>query len=180
MTWAKFLTPKFLKMKSIKESDLQTIVNYQATCKYQPPVTTHATFKLSDLESLVKYVKAEINKKRPDFFDENGIFKPDVEYNHHTVCITFVREMINQRGGLLTHYTGIKDTQLDPIYSVQAGEDTYYTQVIPIISGCIAELDQNYKNQSFEYLSDGKGNIKIVHPGGEGTGLIPPPPTGGK
>ncbi|MFM9910230.1 MAG: hypothetical protein ACKVOW_12815 [Chitinophagaceae bacterium] len=167
-------------MKSIKESDLQTIVNYQATCKYQPPVTTHATFKLSDLESLVEHVKTEIKKRQPDKFDKNGKINQSFESRYHTVCITFVREMIDQSGNLLTHHSGIKGTQLYPINSVKAEENTYYTQVIPIISGCIAELDQKYKNQSFEYLSDGKGNIKIVHPGGEGTGLIPPPPTGGK
>jgi ribosomal protein S18 len=165
-------------MSTIKPADLETIIDYQKLCKDEAPVTTKATFRLSELELLIKEIKKRVFKLRPDLISKDGKINKEIEYKCHTVCITFVREKIKSDHNLITSYSQTNQRQLLIENSVQKN-GKYYTQVIPIISGCISELDSEFHNDKFKYLENESG-IPFVHPGGEGTGLIPPPPKGGK
>jgi hypothetical protein len=148
-------------MQTIQPEQLQTVIGYQELCSNEAPVTTRATFKLSYLEELIKEIKA-----CPDFKED--------DYYNHNVCVIFIREKINKEG---IYITGIKD--YNGVFSKLAKVSCIdYTQVIPIISGCVSELDQEYQPLNFSYLRNKQGGIPFVKPGGEGSGLIPPPPRG--
>lgn len=151
-------------MNTIKPKDLKTIIGNQESCAKKAPVTMRATFKLSYLEELIKALKA-----CPDFEKDNN--------NKHNICITFVREKIDDKGFFKTHHTGIPQNGVIQIKSSEKSKYAY-TQLIPIISGCISELDKNFQNNKFKYLRNKDGVIPFLRPGGEGSGLIPPPPAG--
>lgn len=152
-------------MNTIKPKDLKTIIGYQESCSKKSPVTMRATFKLSSLEELIKAIK-----DCPGFEEDN--------LKKHNICITFVREKTDAQGAFKSHFTHISQ---NGIIQIKASEKSKYgyTQVIPIISGCISELDANFQNNKFTYLRNKDGVIPFLRPGGEGSGLIPPPPTGG-
>lgn len=152
-------------MNTIKPKDLKTIIGHQESCAKKAPVTMRATFKLSYLEGLIKALKA-----CPDFEKDN-------DYKHN-ICITFVREKTDDKGVFKTHHTCISQNGVIQVKTSQKSKYGY-TQVIPIISGCISELDSNHQNNKFTYLRNKDGVIPFLRPGGEGSGLIPPPPTGG-
>jgi hypothetical protein len=166
--------------KTIKLEDLNTIKGFQEKCKDDAPVTTRATFRLSELEELIKKIRERISELRPGLITKGGKIDLAKESKCHTVCITFVREKIIADCKLETWYSRINDTQLLLENSTEKNRGEYYTQIIPIISGCIADLDEKYHNKKFKYLFDdeSENSIPFIHPGGEGTGLIPPPPPG--
>jgi hypothetical protein len=86
----------------------------------------------------------------------------------HNVCITFVREDLQN----LRLYGGRLLEDSSPSDKV--------SNVIPIISGCVAAYEPgSFKPRFFRYLRDTNNQIPVLRPGGEGTGLIPPPPPAG-
>jgi len=156
---------EIIKLRTIKPKVLKILTDNQEECKAEAPVTTRATFKLFELEALLQAIK---NTKD---YKEDGDRK-------HSVCITFVREMIGDSP--LGYNTDDNPAHKKMLENVTT--DKKYTQLIPIITGCECILDNNtIATQSFKYLRDKSGEdgvILFVRPGGEGTGLIPPPPTG--
>lgn len=159
-------------MHTIKPNDLETLIGNQALCCNDAPVTTNATFKLSELKKLIKEIENHKN------YDPTAN-----ELVTHYICITFVRESIGEGSSPYLYNFSRHIEQLKE-FGIKKGEK-YYSQLIPIITGCICKLggDYNgYKPVSFEYLSNNSGTdtevISFVRSGGEGTGLIPPPPPG--
>ncbi len=160
-------------MNTIKPKDLKKIIGYQNFCKDNAPITTRATFKLSELKALVSVIENDASYRKMIKKDPN-------EFYNHSVCIVFVREKIVKDYTLTpwpSGYTGISSNGILLKNSVKKTKQNY-TQVIPIIVGCLSELDDNYQNNKFKYLRDKKRAIPFIRPGGEGGGLIPPPPTG--
>jgi hypothetical protein len=141
---------------------MEKLVQNQEDFKDMPPVTYMATFKLSNILSLI----ADITTS-PDFKGDNDSL--------HNICISFVRMEINDNElGFMWKNNSHNENS-------QSVKGKTCTQVIPIITGCVTELySDNGKTKSFKYISL-NGSIPYVRPGGEGTGLIPPPPdsTGG-
>lgn len=159
---------------SITPKNLERLVKNQELFQNDPPVTTRATFKLFELEELIGNIRKAVGK----------VNESD-EYTHHYVCITFVRQNVQDEEDVVLydsrHISSLKKN----------ANKKGFTQLIPIITGCIGTLDGSYEVESFKYLRKGdriiKGEIikdktindntiEFVRPGGEGTGLIPPPP----
>jgi hypothetical protein len=160
-------------MSTIKPKDLKTIISYQKLCKNDAPVTTRATFKLSELKALITEIENHDSYKKMIQKDPN-------EFSNHSVSIVFTREKIVTDHQLVPSpmgYTGINPRSILLKNSIKKGT-VNYTQLIPIIVGCLSELNDNYQNNNFKYLRNKEGAILFVHPGGEGSGLIPPPPKG--
>jgi len=152
-------------MTIIGKDDLTKLIGNQALCADEPPVTTHATFKLALLEELVDKIK----KQYPEYIKG--------EDDVHHVCITFVRENIEKVENMVLY----DEKHIDTLKEHPSKEKSY-SQVIPILSGCVCKLDPARRPQSFEYLNEGdpkNGAVYVLRPGGEGTGLIPPPPPSG-
>lgn len=150
-------------LHSISPEALSMLLNNQEICKSAAPVTTRATFKLSQLKLLIEAIeKSELYQADKD--DPDGI---------HNVCITFVREDLND----VALFGGAINGQTKLAKYKTVHEKREFSQLIPIITGCSNKLN-NYKDSGeFKYLRI-NGGIPCVRPGGEGTGLIPPPPTG--
>ena len=149
-------------MKSkITQKQLDQLEMNQKLFQHTPPVTTRATFKLSELEKLIGEIRAVV-----------GEVIQDENHTHH-VCITFVREKIGDNTlGYHISRPGHK-LLLENVAITESGKE--YTQLIPIITGCIAELDKDYNYKPFKYLQNKDKTIEFVRPGGEGMGVIPPP-----
>lgn len=152
---------------TIKPKVLQMLMDNQKDCEIDAPVTTRATFKLFELEALLKAIR-----ESPDYKEDHD--------TKHSVCITFVREIIGDSplGYDPLHMPGHQGL----LKNLLTKSNKEYTQLIPIITGCECILsDYDRSTVSFKYLRHEKGEeeiISFVRPGGEGTGLIPPPPTG--
>jgi hypothetical protein len=148
---------------SLTIEEMKKLEQNQQEFSYMPPVTYMATFKISSIESLISEIK-----KSPEFIQEHDFT--------HNICISFVRMEIQENQlGFYWKNKGHTDN------SQSNGRKTC-TQIIPIITGCIAELDKNdFTTSNFKYLTV-NGKIPFARPGGEGSGLIPPPPPtpGGK
>jgi hypothetical protein len=144
------LTPK--QMKKLEQN--------QQEFKDMPPVTYMATFRLSNIMDLIDEVK-----KSPDFIADND--------HLHNICISFVRMESHE------HDLGFSWKNNSHVENSQSLNGKTCSQIIPIITGCVAELNKDdYKTKSFKYIKV-NGAIPFVRPGGEGSGLIPPPPPGG-
>jgi hypothetical protein len=124
------------------------------------PVTFMATFKLSSILELIEEIK-----KSEDF-------TPDGDFTHN-ICITFVRQESDANE---LHFYWKNNSHIELSQSLPGKT---CTQVIPVIAGCVSVLDEAFKTKSFKYIK-ANGKIPAVRPGGEGSGLIPPPPPGGK
>jgi hypothetical protein len=157
-----------MKKNTIQLEDLNTLAGYQESCKNYGPTTTIAAFKIEDMEELIAFIKEKRGK-------ESG----DLIYN---ICVTFIREKTDENGKF--DNKRIKIYGGNPSMTKVAKESKIgFTQVIPVITGCVLELEYNgtdneYQTRKFKYLENGKDVIPFVAPGGEGSGLIPPPPTG--
>ena len=153
--------------KTINPKALQMLLNNQKECETDAPVTTRATFKLFELEALLKAIR------------ESHGYQEDHD-TKHSVCITLVREVIGDSP--LGYDTVHMPCHQELFKNVLPKSNKKYTQLIPIITGCECILHgSNKTTESFKYLRDKEGKagvISFVRPGGEGTGLIPPPPTG--
>ncbi|TMI92816.1 MAG: hypothetical protein E6H08_11495 [Bacteroidetes bacterium] len=151
----------------LSKEQMQELEQNQKDCADLPPITYRATFKLNNLMELITIIQNDSK------FSVNDDFT-------HNICITLVREDIKDininNNDHLGYYRSMNKGDIK-MHKKNAKE---YTQLIPIITGCQAVLDPNTKKcQSFEFMKI-KGNIPYVRSGGEGTGLIPPPPAGGE
>lgn len=138
--------------------------NFDILEKPDVPVTYRATFRLSKiLQFLSEIVQCEN-------------FTPDNDKTHN-IAITFVREDLSDK--VLGYFE--KNDSFDRYGKKH--NDKKFSQVIPVITGCIARLDDNYILNSYDDIVSRKAkkeekNIPFLRSGGEGTGLIPPPPKG--
>ena len=153
-------------MDAIHQKQLEILIGNQLSCHNEPPVTTHATFKLKKLQELLDEIR-----KHPEYDKDAS------EDDTHYVCISFVRDHIDKIETMRLYDSRHID-DLKKYENKKGGK--CYSQLIPVISGCVCKLDSSRKTQTFKYLtrSDVKDTINIQRPGGEGTGLIPPPPPG--
>ena len=146
---------------SLTDKQMKELESNQHVCADLPPVTYRATFKLSKLLEFLKEIQ---NCKD---------FKPDDDFRHN-ICITFVRQELGNNE--LLYFP--KDNSFEKHSQLQNGKK--YTQVIPVITGCNAKLNETLTRcEEFHYLRINE-KIPFVRSGGEGTGLIPPPPSGGE
>jgi hypothetical protein len=142
-------------MQNLEPMVLKGLTDNHLHMVNEPPVTLRATFKLTYLRELL------------DEIENCPGFMKDAE-EMHNVCITFVRE----------------DLQNLQLYGARLLEDCNasdkVSNVIPVISGCVAEFEPgSFKLKFFRYLRNAGNRIPVLRPGGEGTGLIPPPPPPG-
>ncbi|MDE3251148.1 MAG: hypothetical protein KGO82_20955, partial [Bacteroidota bacterium] len=138
--------------------------------------TTLASFQLSELEALIKSIKGSKEYK--------SLPKVKGKIDHsmiHLVCIRLVREKLESEKDLVVyekyHYPTLKANA--PKQKPGAGVKGSYSQLIPVLCGCIRIFHKSDEHSSFKEIADKKGNVLVLHPGGEGTGLIPPPKTAG-
>ena len=148
-------------MHTIEPKHLKALIGNQKKLENANAGTTRATFKLSNLKALIDAIE-----KLPGF-------QADDEFTHN-ICITFVREDLQE----LRLYNLDPDKRLEKQGTRDPGSQKKYSQVIPVITGCYFHLDQQFDAQEFRYLRDATGNIPCIRPGGEASGLIPPPPSG--
>jgi hypothetical protein len=148
-------------MKTIQPKELKALIGNQEKLKNLNSGTTRATFKLSYLKELIGEIE-----KQPGFVKDDDFT--------HNICITFVREDLQA----LKLYTLDTNKQLDKGGHYDTASGKKYSQVIPVITGCEFKYDQGFNPISFQYLRNSAGEIPNLRPGGEGSGLIPPPPAG--
>lgn len=142
---------------SIEQKDLDIVINNQKECEDLAPVTSRATFRLSLLKEFIDKIE-----KCPGFQADNAYL--------HNIAITFVREDLNRKKlGYKEEYNPLEN------HSQIKGANTY-SQLMPIITGCIAKLDDGFITVEYADLEDKSKKIPFLRSGGEGTGLIPPPP----
>jgi len=146
-----------MSLHHLSPGEFKTLVQNHNKCINLPSKTVRATFKLSRLLELI----AEI-VRHPQF-------KVDDD-NTHNICITFVRQ--NSKHNALGFDSGPKPNQ-------KGKSGGLFTQVVPIITGCVAD----WNISKFRYLRIDAENpetnviekrIPYVRPGGESSGLIPP------
>jgi hypothetical protein len=152
----------------IKPENLEKIISYQTACEGKAPVTTKAVFRLDALQALIDFVKETAEYKEFEKIKNSG----SMMYHYH-ICISFIREKIDEMTDV-TRYTYVKDYP-GQIKKIGKKNCDGYTQLIPIVTGCVCKLDKEYLVEGFEDLKK-DGLIPFVAPGGEGGGLIPPPP----
>jgi hypothetical protein len=145
-----------MSLQNLSTRELKTLMKNQEKCNNLSPVTTRATFKLSKLLELISLIV------------ENCDLRPGDDETQH-VCITFVRE------------SGQNPLGLSGKPQKVTVKGKRFTQVIPIITGCVADWGKGkfrYLRVDVENPKTGKKlkRIPYVRPGGEGSGLIPPPP----
>ncbi len=150
-----------VKVHEMTEAQLNNLMKNQVQSVNESPVTTRATFKLEELEQLIRDVKTVYP------------LKPFAENDHHRLCITFVRDDLNDP---VLGFEGCRNfNSIKAQVSSETGRPL--TQLVPIVTGCSATVDQITGDYtSFEYFRNPNGNIPYVRPGGEASGLIPPPP----
>lgn len=136
--------------------------------------TTRATFQLAELENFIALIKE--SKAFKDLAKKyGGADKIDGVMNH-TVCVTFIREDL----GNLTVYGEQHIATLAenaPAANEQPIKNKQFSQIIPLLTGCVREFIATDKEKSFQHIKDPKDQVIVLRPGGEGTGLIPPPRT---
>ncbi|MBL7762324.1 MAG: hypothetical protein JNL23_02745 [Chitinophagaceae bacterium] len=147
----------------ISKKELDTLVeNFEQFEQVDPPATYRATFKLSKLLAFL----TEISKYEGFTADDDRT---------HNVAITFVREDLSNK---VLRYSEKPKSNLSLFKKKY--KDKEYSQVIPIITGCVATLDKDFVLEKYQhiYSDEAKTQIPFLRSGGEGTGLIPPPPRG--
>lgn len=142
---------------NLNSEQLRELISHQKQCKETPPITERATFKLDELKALIAEIEnSEAYQKEPD------------SNTKHSICVAFVREEWGSKNLLYNSHKPMSDA---------SGR---FSQIIPIILGCECKLEEkNYTPVSFHVFKNTYG-IPFVRPGGEGTGLIPPPPPNDK
>ena len=154
-------------MHSITSEQFETLKKNQDLCKAYPPVTEYAVFQIDKLKELIKFV------------EESPQFKAEDAHNFsYQVAVYLVREeLINKESKVLFPDVSYETKEQLSVHSQNIG-DNHYTQVIPIIVGCVATTPKDGDKiiRNCKPITDMVGNIKVVTSGGEGTGIIPPPP----
>lgn len=147
-------------LHKLKLQELKDLIGNQKLLENNAPITTRATFKISQLEDLINQIK-----KDPSY-DANN------EDYHHMICITFVRDDVNNP--VLGYDRCINAMDIETAGTDKNGKR--FTQLVPIITGCDAHLDPvTGRHTTFEFFYFNE-EIPYVRSGGEGSGLIPPPP----
>ena len=149
-------------LHSILPEDLAMLLNNQEICKKDAPVTTRATFKLTQLKLLIEAIEKEY---KVDGSNED---------REHNICVTFVREDLDK----IILYGNAVDAKTKLEKYKTEHDNRKFSQLIPIITGCTHILNSDKDSGDFKYMTF-NGAIPCVRSGGEGTGLIPPPPTVG-
>ncbi|MDX2045360.1 MAG: hypothetical protein SFU87_01150 [Chitinophagaceae bacterium] len=165
-------------MNTITSGNLKKIIKYQKECDGKAAVTTTAAFSLEAIEELIKHIRGSAEYKKYEKLKKKP-YKPGspVPNTFYHICVTFIREKIDEIKGNVTPNIFLKD-DAGQVKEYGKKKCDGYTQLIPIITGCVCELDdaKGYPVKKFKHLQK-NGSISFVAPGGEGSGLRPPPPT---
>lgn len=139
-------------MYTMSPDELKILVQNQEAMKDQAPVTERARYKM---DSLMQFLD-EVHKIAADQSIRQK-FKPQFI----DLSVVFVRH--KGQDGIPNYH-----------HNLASDKCNGYSPVVPILIPHI--FTDNAGETAFAYLRDSNGNIPYFLPGGESTGLVPPPP----
>jgi hypothetical protein len=112
-----------------------------------------------------------------DEMKDNIVIKNPID-PHIPIRLNFVREkLIDPESTLLYSNDHLNDNKLRfDMLSKFKGNSTNLSQLIPVLVLC----KDYYNGDNITYEKNGEQYIKVLRPGGEATGLCPPPPLDGE
>lgn len=130
---------------------LKELVSYQTELGSASPITERAFYHLDELQHFLGVSTA--------IFNDRATIRQRRPGSRMELCVALLRQ---------------RQDKPIPGYYVTPMSEGAYSQVIPVMIPCIVDSACNPGDVC--YLRDPAGNIPVFFPGGEGTGLIPPPP----